>query len=64
MNPASRGEGSWTWIQGACTGPVRFLELQHVQDDTYVIIENGGVSLSDKASLTLLLEELRGRDNP
>lgn len=60
MNPTpdrTRGET-------ACHRPLRVLVMQHVQDDTYAVIENGDVSLSDKASLTLLLKQLSGRDHP
>jgi len=48
----------------ACRRPLRVLVMQHVQDDTYAVIENGDVSLRDKASLTLLLKQLSGRDHP
>jgi hypothetical protein len=39
----------------------RVLVLQHVQDDTYVIIDDGEVSLSNSETLKLLLQQLIGR---
>lgn len=51
----------WTRIEAACTGPIRVLELRHVQGDTYAILEDGGVYLSDGATLKMLLEQLSGR---
>jgi len=56
-------DDSWTRIMSACTGPIRVLEVQHLGSDTYAIFENGGVSLSDGASLTLLLKQLEGRES-
>ena len=60
MNPTPNG----TRGEVACRHPLRVLVMQHVQDDTYAVIENGDVSLRDKASLTLLLKQLSGRDHP
>jgi hypothetical protein len=61
VNPAP---DDGTRSEVACHRPLRVLVMQHVQDDTYAVIENGDVSLSDKASLTLLLKQLSGRDHP
>lgn len=46
----------------ACVDAARVLVLRHVQGDTYVIREGEEVSLSDGATLTLLLKQLSGRD--
>lgn len=43
---------------------VRVLFVQHLSDDTFVIEENGDISLSDGATLTLLLKQVTGRDTP
>lgn len=42
--------------------PARALLVRHVQGDTYVIDDEGDLSLSDGATLTLLLKQLTGRD--
>lgn len=57
------GDGQ-PWAQASCEDPLRVVVIQHIQDDTYSIQENGDVSLYDKASLTLLLKQLSGRDHP
>lgn len=51
----------WTWVETACTGATRVLHLRHLLGDTFVIEENGEVSLSDGATLKMLLEQLSGR---
>lgn len=48
----------------ACADATRILVLQHVRDDTYAIMEDGGVSLSDSATLVSLLQQLTGRESP
>lgn len=53
----------WTLVHSACADLTRVLVVRHVQDDTYAIYEDGEVSLSDKASLTLLLKQLSGRED-
>lgn len=47
----------------ACAEATRVLVLQHVGDDTYAIMEDGGVSLSDSATLVSLLQQLTGRES-
>jgi hypothetical protein len=47
-----------------CKGAVRVLVMHHIQDDTYAISEDGEVSLSGKADLIQLLNQLSGRDHP
>lgn len=51
----------WAWVDTACTGATRVLHLRHLLDDTFVIEENGEVSLSDGATLKMLLTQLSGR---
>jgi hypothetical protein len=63
MNPASDNH-PWTRMKASCPKPVRVLELHHVHGDTYAIFEDGGVYLSDGATLKTLLEQLSGRGNP
>jgi hypothetical protein len=46
-----------------CAGAVRVLLLHHVQDNTYAISEDGEVSLSGRADLIQLLNQLSGRDD-
>lgn len=60
MNSAQ--DPAWTRIEAARTGPIRVLDLEYVRDDTFVIREGEEVSLSDGATLTLLLKQLSGRD--
>jgi hypothetical protein len=61
VNPAQ--DDPWTRVQlSACVDAARVLVLGHVQGDTYVIREGEEVSLSDGATLTLLLKQLSGRD--
>jgi hypothetical protein len=52
----------WTWVETASTHPARVLYLYHIQGDTFLIEEDGGVSLSDGATLKRLLEQLSGRE--
>jgi hypothetical protein len=62
MNPVPE---SWTRALPTCVGGVaRVLFLQHVQGDTFVIQEEEEVSLSDGATLTLMLKQLSGREDP
>jgi hypothetical protein len=42
----------------------RVLVLQHLQDDTYVIIEGGEVSLSSGETLREMINDLSGRSTP
>lgn len=53
---------AWTRIEAADTGPIRVLEVRHLYGDTFAIFEDGGVSLSDKATLISLLKHLKGRE--
>ena len=62
MNPY-QDEQPWTLVHSACVDSTRVLVVRHLQDDTYAIYEEGEVSLSDKASLTLLLKQLSGRED-
>lgn len=43
---------------------VRVLTVHHMDGDTYAVIEDGEVSLPDKAELILLLKQLSGREIP
>ena len=54
----------WTRVMSTCVDATRVLVLEHVQDDTYIIREGEEVSLSDRATLTLLLKQLSGREDP
>jgi hypothetical protein len=51
----------WT---GVDCDPIRVLFVHHIGGDTFAIEENGDVSLSDGATLTLLLKQLSGREDP
>jgi hypothetical protein len=59
MNPA---QDPWTRVPPHQAGATRVLVMRHVQGDTYVVYEDGEVSLSDGANLILLLKQLSGRD--
>jgi len=50
-----------TRVLSACMDATRVLVLQHVQDDTYVIIEEGEVSLSSGETLREMIKDLSGR---
>lgn len=52
----------WTraWLS-ICADATRVLVFQHVQDDTYVILDGGEVSLSNSETLKQLIEQLSGR---
>lgn len=52
----------WTraWLS-LHTDATRVLVFRHVQDDTYVIIEGGEVSLSNSETLKQLIRQLSGR---
>lgn len=60
MTPA---HNQGTWIT-SCLDAVQVLLVHHLEDDTYAITDDGGVYLSDKATLTLLLKQLSGREDP
>jgi hypothetical protein len=47
-----------------CMDATRVLVLQHLQDDTYVIIEGGEVSLSSGETLREMINDLSGRSTP
>lgn len=52
------------WTRDAlftCVDATRVLVFQRVQDDTYVIIEGGEVSLSNSETLKQLIQQLSGR---
>lgn len=51
----------WTRALSTCMDATRVLVFRHVQDDTYVIIEGGEVSLSNSETLKQLIEQLSGR---
>lgn len=61
MNPDPHSEGPRAGRQSQCR-PARALLVRHVQGDTYVIDDEGDLSLADGATLTLLLKQLTGRD--
>jgi hypothetical protein len=52
----------WTWVESACARPARVLRLSHVQDDTFLIEEDGEASLSDRETLMGILDRLTGRE--
>lgn len=60
MSPGS----DWTRMVSSCDDAVRVLELHHVEGDTFAVLEDGGMSLSDKANLILMLKQLSGREDP
>lgn len=62
MNPA-QDHGKWVPTT-LCPNMKQLLLVQHVQDDTFSISDDGGVYLSDGATLTLLLKQLSGREDP
>ena len=52
----------WTRVAlSTCVDATRVLVFQHVQDDTYVILEGGEVSLSNSETLKKLIQQLPGR---
>lgn len=51
----------WTRVLLSCMDATRVLVFKHVQDDTYVIIEGGEVSLSNSETLKKLIQQLSGR---
>ena len=55
----SQSDSFWPLVAPSCAEATRVLVFEHVQDDTYMIHEDGGAYLSDKATLTMLLKRLR-----
>lgn len=53
----------WT-LTAPCGRFVRVFTVHHMDGDTYAVIEDGEVSLPDKAELILMLKQLSGREIP
>lgn len=51
----------WTRALATCVDATRVLVFGHVHGDTYVIIEDGEVSLSNGETLKQLIQQLSGR---
>jgi hypothetical protein len=49
-------------LLSTCVDATRVLVFRHVQDDTFVIMEGGEVSLSDAETLKKLIQQLFGRN--
>lgn len=43
---------------------VRVFTVHHMDGDTYAVVEDGEVSLPDRAELILMLKKLSGREIP
>lgn len=52
----------WTRALSTCVDATRVLVFRHLQDDQYVIIEGGEVSLSDSATLKQMINDLSRRN--
>lgn len=51
----------WTRVLSTCVDATRVLVFSHVHGDTFAIIEDGEVSLSDSETLKQLIRQLSGR---
>lgn len=58
----NQDQDPWTRVLSACVDATRVLVVTHVQGDTYAIMEEGEVSLSDSETLKRLLEQLKQKE--